>query len=236
MSIKFDDEYEIEPIAGLPEPLPKGEKILWQGRPQRKSVLRNVLHIRKFAAYFSLLLIWNVGTAFYDGRPGMSALGAGVGTLGLSAAFFVIVHIYAYLIERTTIYTLTDKRVVMRCGVALSVAFQLPFKQITAADVRSLQNGRGDIALSLTEHSKISWLVLYPHVRPWKIKRPQPMLRCIDNVAQIAQMLAEGLAATHGQRAGEDAPQAKAGKRAETAPQQPMPTGIAARQGLAQSA
>ncbi|MEM6680655.1 MAG: photosynthetic complex putative assembly protein PuhB [Pseudomonadota bacterium] len=232
MSIKFNDEYEIEPIAGLPEPLPKGENILWQGRPQRKAVLRNVLHIRKFALYFGVLLVWNVGTAFYDGRPGLSALGAGLGTLGLAAAFYIIVQIYAYLIERTTIYTLTDKRVVMRCGVALSVAFQLPFKQITAADVRSLQNGMGDIALTLAEHSKISWLVLYPHVRPWKLAKPQPMLRCIDNVAHIAQMLADGLAAAHGHAPAHETAEAAHGPSAP----QPISEGIPAAQGLAQSA
>jgi len=199
MSMQFEKEkYEIEPIPGLPEPLPKGENILWQGRPQRGLVLRNVLHIRMFAIYFAVILAWNVGTSLYDGKPASDALAAGIGTILLGAAFYALAALFAFLVERTTIYTLTDKRVVMRCGVALSIAFQFPFSQITSADVRSLRNGAGDIAFTLKENTRISWFVLWPHVRAWKLAKPQPTLRCIDNVADIAQMMAEGLRTAHG--------------------------------------
>ena len=38
-------EYESEPIPGLPEQLPQGEKILWQGAPKWQSFAKHVFHI-----------------------------------------------------------------------------------------------------------------------------------------------------------------------------------------------
>jgi hypothetical protein len=42
---------------------------------------------------------------------------------------------------------------------------------------------------------RLAYLVLWPHVRPWRLQAPQPMLRAIDDVAAVADLLAEALAA-----------------------------------------
>ena len=55
----------------------------------------------------------------------------------------------AWFTARTTVYTVTSKRVVMRLGIVLTVSFNLPFKQIASADVRVLKDGFGDITLAL---------------------------------------------------------------------------------------
>ncbi|MEO1362599.1 MAG: PH domain-containing protein, partial [Pseudomonadota bacterium] len=34
------DDFEIEPVAGLPEAPPEGEQILWQGRPDTWALAR----------------------------------------------------------------------------------------------------------------------------------------------------------------------------------------------------
>ena len=50
-------EHEFEPQFGLPERLPAGERILWQGSPDFRALARNAFHLRKLALYFSVLLV-----------------------------------------------------------------------------------------------------------------------------------------------------------------------------------
>jgi hypothetical protein len=39
--------------------------------------------------------------------------------------------------------------------------------------------------------AKLSYLVLWPHVRPWHMGRVEPALRAIPEAAQVARVLAE---------------------------------------------
>ena len=39
--------------------------------------------------------------------------------------------------------------------------------------------------------TRLSYLVCWPHVRPWHMSRTQPALRCIPDAARVAQMLSE---------------------------------------------
>ncbi|MEM1103487.1 MAG: hypothetical protein AAGH48_05230, partial [Pseudomonadota bacterium] len=52
------DDFAAEPIRGLPEALPEGERILWQGEPTWRQLAVNVFHIRALAIYFGVLMIW----------------------------------------------------------------------------------------------------------------------------------------------------------------------------------
>ena len=49
-------EHEFEAAHGLPEPLPPGEHILWQGAPDFRSLARNAFHVRAIGAYFGVML------------------------------------------------------------------------------------------------------------------------------------------------------------------------------------
>ena len=49
-------EHEFEAAPGLPEPLPAGERILWQGAPDWRALAVHVFHVRKLAAYFAGIL------------------------------------------------------------------------------------------------------------------------------------------------------------------------------------
>ena len=44
-------EHEFEAAYGLPEPLPKGESILWQGAPDLADLAVRVFHLKKIAVY-----------------------------------------------------------------------------------------------------------------------------------------------------------------------------------------
>ena len=39
--------------------------------------------------------------------------------------------------------------------------------------------------------TRLSYLVCWPHVRPWYVSKTQPALRCIPDAAKVAQLLAE---------------------------------------------
>ncbi len=68
------DEFDIEPIPGLPALLPKGESLLWQGKPGWRGLALRVFHIRGIAIWFALLSIWRVVTTVYDGMPAAAAV------------------------------------------------------------------------------------------------------------------------------------------------------------------
>jgi hypothetical protein len=72
------DDFAFEPTPGLPEKLPEGENLLWQGSPDWRALARSAFHVRKVALYFALLLAWTMATDMMDGAPmadmAMSAL------------------------------------------------------------------------------------------------------------------------------------------------------------------
>ena len=49
-------EYEDEPVEGLPEHLPEGETMVWQGRPTAAAMGKRVFYIRHLTLYFGLLI------------------------------------------------------------------------------------------------------------------------------------------------------------------------------------
>ena len=49
-------EYEDEPVEGLPDYLPEGETMVWQGRPTVAAMARRVFFIPHLALYFGLLI------------------------------------------------------------------------------------------------------------------------------------------------------------------------------------
>ena len=78
---------------GLPGPLPAGEHIIWQGRPNARAVGRHVMKTRWIAAYFGVMLAWLLITGFYFGRAAddivvslviMAAAGAIAEALGVT--------------------------------------------------------------------------------------------------------------------------------------------------------
>lgn len=196
--MKAVHEHEFEAAHGLPEALPAGERLLWQGAPDWKALAVDALHARKIAIYFAVLTVWRAAIVASDGGSALQiALGAGT-LLGLAAAALGLLCLVAWLMATTAVYTITDKRVVMRVGIVLSVTFNLPFKTIESAALRRLSGAHGNITLVLAEPARIAYLQLWPHVRPWQLKRTQPMLRALPQAAAVAQLLAEALAASAG--------------------------------------
>lgn len=175
MSERVTDE-----LGGLPAPLPPGETIVWQGRPDAGRLLQQAFHARAVGGYF--LLLASLGLA----------MGSLVGALLTVAAGGLCLGVLALLARasaRSSVYTLTDRRLVLRIGIALPMHFNLPLKQIAAADLRLGGGENGDIALRLAGRGRIAWALLWPHVRPWRLSQPEPMLRSVPDAASVARLL-----------------------------------------------
>jgi len=190
------DDFAFEPVPGLPELLPEGEKLLWQGSPQWRLLAVSAFHVRKVAVYFGLLLAWQLASAWRDGSSALDMAVLSAWTVALCAGAIAILCALAYFYARGTIYTLTSKRIVIRSGLALPVTLNLPLALIDTASV----GGAGNIALAVSKPNRIAWLVLWPNVRPWTFNNPQPLLRGLEDADTVAPMLVRALEADGGQR------------------------------------
>ena len=191
-------EHELEPQYGLPERLPATEKILWQGSPDARALARSAFHLRKLALYFAALMALQAANVAADGASVADVLLALVWPAGLSALALLGVWTLAWLTARTAVYTVTDRRVVMRIGIVLTLTFNLPLRTIESAAMRQGSGGHGDIVLALKGPDHIAWLHLWPHARPWRLTRTQPMLRALPQVADVAALLQRAWSAQTG--------------------------------------
>lgn len=183
------------PLKGMPERLPDGEVMVWQGRPHWWALAKRALHLRVIAAYFGALVIWLVAAGLADGFAATGSWRKTVWLIGLSFAALCIVMMLAYLYSRTTVYSMTNRRIVMHIGLALPKALNLPYSQIGAASAKVHGDGTADIPLTLLGDDRIAYLHLWPHARPWRLQRPEPMLRCVPDGARVADVLAKQLKA-----------------------------------------
>jgi Bacterial PH domain len=177
-------------LPGLPERPPQGEDILWQGRPAPLALARDAYGLYWIAGYFALIIVWRASAGYADGGLQM-ALAMGLPYVILAGLGVLVVLGLAWVQARTTTYTITTARVVQRIGAALPVTFNLPFSQIGSASADLRRDGTGTIALQTLGETRISYLIAWPHVRPWTMSKTEPALRSIPQAAMIAKLLAE---------------------------------------------
>lgn len=120
-------------------------------------------------------------------RPELAWLGV-IGVAG--TAFVVGVVVWTC---RVTRYVITDRRVAMAIGLALQGEANIPFPRLRNAAVRRFDDGTGDIALQPDGSLGVGYAILWPHVRPWKLARPEPTLRAVPDVDQVATTLTEAM-------------------------------------------
>jgi hypothetical protein len=185
-----DDEAE----PGLPAPLPAGERLIWRGAPDWRVLARRGFHLPWFALYFGVLVAWRALATVVDGGSVGAAAATLLWTLPLAVLALSFVVVLASLVARTAVYTITDRRIVLRIGIVLTVTFNLPLRRIETARLHALPGGAGDIALVLHPEDRIGYLHLWPHARPWRFTRTEPMLRALPQAGVVAGLLADALA------------------------------------------
>ncbi len=186
-------------LPGVEEPLPRGEKVLWQGRPDLASVAFRVLHLRALMAYWVLVTLGLVAFGAVDGRPLLADLAwmAVVAVVGTG-----LILAWAATIRATTTYAITSRRVVLRIGIALPVVLNLPLDRIASVDLRKWGGEEGDVLMTPAAGDRFGWLLLWPHVRPWNLRDPLPALRAIPQAGEVGRLLADAVAQAHGDGVG----------------------------------
>ncbi len=185
------DDFAFDPIRGLPEDLPEGERLLWQGSPRWQDMAWHAFHVRKVIVYFALLTLLQGVMAVGSGETLAVAVRPAFWLIPMGLIASLILMGLAYVSARTTIYSITSRRVVMRIGMALPLTLNLPFTKIDGAGLRLYGSGAGDIPLALHGKDRLAYLVLWPHARPFRLKKPEPMLRAVPEGEKIAKFLVD---------------------------------------------
>jgi hypothetical protein len=169
--------------------LPADERLLWQGAPKWQQVAIDVFHVRTLAWYFAGMML--LQATYLLGEPERNLFKPLLLSFVLSSMALAILSLMAWLTASTAMYTLTNKRVVMRIGVVLTLTFNLPLRMLAGASLKTNADGSGDIALKLAGNDHIAWLNLWPHARPWVLRHPEPSLRCIANVSEVGERIVQ---------------------------------------------
>lgn len=182
-------EYDSEPIRGLPGLLPPGETILWQGSPDWQVLARTAFHTGAVAAYFAVLS----GLALVGGSMVGVGMTAAAGMTGVA-----LLHLIAFGTAKTTIYTITNRRIVLRFGMAIPKCINLPLGLVGSIDLRARARGTGDLLLELTGQQRLGYIALWPHAQGWHFSAPRPMLRAVPDIARVGMIAARATRAAQG--------------------------------------
>jgi hypothetical protein len=123
----------------------------------------------------------------------MVAAGLWIVVLGLGGISLLL--LLAWLFRRASAYTLTDKRVLLQFGVALQMSMNIPLSKIASVDLKTRSDGTGEISIKVADTKRVSYVMLWPHIRPWRMRWPEPTLVSIPDAADVAAKFAEALAA-----------------------------------------
>ena len=189
---------EAPQLHGLPGALPAGETLLWQGSPDWRVLARYAFHVRGVAIYFAVILVWCLASSLATGTPALQAARSTARLTGLALVPIALLALYCWAVAKSTTYTITSRRVTLGIGLAVPMTLNLPFTRIQGAGLKVHAGNTGDIVLQLADTEKLAYLLVWPHARPWKMARAEPMLRGIQEAPAVASILARALAAQAG--------------------------------------
>jgi hypothetical protein len=153
------------------------------------------MHVRAIAAYFTLVAAWQGASVATSGGSVVEAIASAALMMAIGALPIAFLLAYAWMGARGAVYSITSRRIVMRVGVALPVTINIPFALIESAALSRRADGSGDLVLRLAGKQRASWIALWPHCRPWRFTKPEPMLRALPDAEAVAQVLGRALAA-----------------------------------------
>jgi hypothetical protein len=147
------------------------------------------------AIYFGVLVLWRIVVGIDNHHTPAAIAGSCAFMLVLGGIAIGVLSLLAFLNARSTVYSITTRRLLLRHGVAVPLTMNIPFKLIESADLRSYSDGTGDISLRVAREQRIGYLITWPHLRPGHITRPAPCFRALTDAARAADLLGAALAA-----------------------------------------
>lgn len=189
-----DDHDPKEPQRGLPASLPEGEDILWQGRAHGKTLILHAFHIRTITIYLAVAAVIKGGLDVSQGTPMAQVLENVLTTALLAGIAVLILSLLGWHMAQKSLFTITNKRVVFRHGIAFRKYINLPFQEIVKVDMRRHASGYGDLALQISEKATVPYLHLWPFARPMRVNNTVPLIRAVDHVEDVGRLLIGAIA------------------------------------------
>ena len=165
-----------------------GEALIWQGGPDGWTLMRRAFHLPLIAGYFLVLQLLNAWQAYAQAMPLEKAIRASLPLLLVSVVAFGIFAAVGWFSARTTRYVITDRRFILKYGIAMPATLSIPFSKVARLSVAIHENHAGDIPLKLKDGNHIGYLKLWPHARPWHLKHPEPTLRAVPQAGLVASL------------------------------------------------
>ena len=173
------------------------ETALWTGAPNWRSAAVRIWKAPWVASYFGLLLADGARMALFAPHAlSATRLQIWTGELKLLAIAVLVLAGLAGLAAwtaRSTRYAIEARTVTLRYGLALPARLVIPYAAIAQVDVRIHVDGSGDLSLKLKPGRSVAYLKLWPHARPWRLLRPEPMLRGVRDAGPAAALLCRRL-------------------------------------------
>lgn len=188
-------------------PARPGERLLWEGHPGWWGMARDVLHLRAVALYFVCMFFLNAASDQGSGIGSSQTMRAGLPLLLLGAGVVGGLALLAWAMAHTTHYAITTQRCILLYGLAIQARLSIPLHAVSVVALRMRRDGTADIPLRLQPESrKVHFMKLWPHVRPWRLEEPEPMLRGVTSGAAVGTLLSRAVAAARHEAAARAAP------------------------------
>lgn len=176
--------------------LPVGERVLWSGAPDQRSLARYFLRERWVLVFAACSFALGAAEALQHTVDAIPRL-VGVTTLSLIMVMVAVVSIrlIAWRIARTSSYVITDRRVYFNIGIVLRADANIPYSSVEGVDLLRRSDGSADLMVSLTGAQEIPWLLLFPHMTWRGSRRGRPTFRALRNPQQAADAVVGALRA-----------------------------------------
>ena len=174
--------------------LPAGERVLWTGAPDQRSLARYFLRERWLLAFVALSFSLGAAEALQHADGAIPRL-IGVATLSAVMALIAIVSIrvLAWQMAKTSKYVITDRRMFFNIGIVLRADANIPYSSIETVDLQRRADGSADLMVTLTDEQEIPWLLLFPHMTWRGSRRGRPTFRALRNPQAAADAVVGAL-------------------------------------------
>ncbi|MEL6665051.1 MAG: photosynthetic complex putative assembly protein PuhB [Pseudomonadota bacterium] len=195
MRLFHDEEHgPAEPMRGMPEPLPEGERVLWQGSPSALALAINAFRLRWVLGYFVLMTLFRLANSSSNASSSAELSDVLLSSVVFCGIAIVLIFGLSFAMSRAAIFTITNERVILRYGAAIRKYLNIPFSKIKRAQLKRKSARVGDISLLLeVDRGAPGYLHIWPFARPFQYSRPQPMMRGLEEPEMVASVLARAV-------------------------------------------
>ena len=184
---------DFDQFKELPAPLPVGERVIWQGKPSFKGLALRSFHIREVAIYFGLLMAWKLWSNWSHGASLAEAATSVAWLVAPAVSAIAVLAGLAWLFRRAACLHHHHQAGAVSVRRGAADDHERAAEQDRQRRVENLSRWLGRYSAGALNSDRVSYVLLWPHVRPWRLRTPEPMLRALPDAALAAARLSEAL-------------------------------------------